>query len=144
MSKVHEFSDVAAEPAVRGFLHEPSQASGDGLANGDGLVLTHGAGANCQSKLLIALADEFATAGYVVLRCDLPFRQSRERQMFLNQCQMLTRPHRVQGKDLVPSRVRIDDYQSNSDIDPTALECEPWFFLRTLPSTKVLQWRRHA
>jgi predicted alpha/beta-hydrolase family hydrolase len=71
MSKVHEFSDVAAEPAVRGFLHEPSQASGDGL------VLTHGAGANCQSKLLVALADEFANAGYVVLRCDLPFRQSR-------------------------------------------------------------------
>lgn len=71
MSKVHEFSDIAAEPAVRGFLHEPSQASGDAL------VLTHGAGANCQSKLLIALAEEFANAGYVVLRCDLPFRQSR-------------------------------------------------------------------
>jgi predicted alpha/beta-hydrolase family hydrolase len=77
MSKLHEFSDVAAEPAIRGFLHEPSQASGDGLAYGDGLVLTHGAGANCQSKLLIALAEEFANAGYVVLRCDLPFRQSR-------------------------------------------------------------------
>jgi predicted alpha/beta-hydrolase family hydrolase len=77
MSKVHEFSEIATEPAVRGFLHEPSQASGDELASGDGLVLTHGAGANCQSKLLIALAEEFAIAGYVVLRCDLPFRQSR-------------------------------------------------------------------
>jgi predicted alpha/beta-hydrolase family hydrolase len=71
MSTYREFSDLSAEPAVRGFLHEPAQA------NGDGLVLTHGAGANCQSKLLIALASAFADAGYLVLRCDLPFRQSR-------------------------------------------------------------------
>jgi predicted alpha/beta-hydrolase family hydrolase len=66
-----EFTDLSAEPAVRGFLHEPAQASGDAL------VLTHGAGATCQSKLLIALADAFAGAGYLVMRCDLPFRQSR-------------------------------------------------------------------
>jgi hypothetical protein len=71
MSTHREFSDLSAEPAVRGFLHEPAQP------NGDGLVLTHGAGANCQSKLLIALAHAFADAGYLVLRCDLPFRQSR-------------------------------------------------------------------
>jgi len=71
MSAYREFCDSAAEPAVRGFLHEPSQP------NGAGLVLTHGAGANCQSKLLIALADAFADVGYLVLRCDLPFRQSR-------------------------------------------------------------------
>jgi predicted alpha/beta-hydrolase family hydrolase len=67
----HELSDVSAEPAVRGSLHEPSQP------NGDALVLTHGAGANCQSKLLVALAGAFADAGYAVLRCDLPFRQAR-------------------------------------------------------------------
>jgi hypothetical protein len=71
MSTYREFSDSVAEPAVRGFLHGSAQP------NGDGLVLTHGAGANCQSKLLIALADAFADAGYLVLRCDLPFRQSR-------------------------------------------------------------------
>jgi uncharacterized protein len=71
MSVYREFSDLSAEPAVRGFLHEPQQA------NGDGLVLTHGAGANCQSKLLIALAGAFADAENLVLRCDLPFRQSR-------------------------------------------------------------------
>jgi hypothetical protein len=71
MSAYREFSDLSAEPAVRGFLHEPAQF------NGDALVLTHGAGANCQSKLLIALADAFTNAGYLVLRCDLPFRQSR-------------------------------------------------------------------
>jgi uncharacterized protein len=71
MSMFREFSDSAAEPAVHGFLHEPAQF------NGDALVLTHGAGANCQSKLLIALADAFTDAGYLLLRCDLPFRQSR-------------------------------------------------------------------
>jgi predicted alpha/beta-hydrolase family hydrolase len=71
MSMYREFSDLSADPAVRGFLHEPTRP------NDDGLVLTHGAGANCQSKLLIALADAFADSGYLVLRCDLPFRQSR-------------------------------------------------------------------
>jgi predicted alpha/beta-hydrolase family hydrolase len=71
MTAFREFSDLSAEPAVRGFLHEPAHS------NGDGLVLTHGAGANCQSRLLIALADAFSNAGYLVLRCDLPFRQSR-------------------------------------------------------------------
>jgi hypothetical protein len=71
VSAFREFDDRSAEPAVRGFLHGPAQP------NGEGLVLTHGAGANCQSKLLIAVADAFADSGYVVLRCDLPFRQSR-------------------------------------------------------------------
>lgn len=71
MNSVHEFSDISAEPAVRGFLHEPARP------NADALVLTHGAGANCQSKLLTAVANAFADAGYLVLRCDLPFRQLR-------------------------------------------------------------------
>lgn len=68
---VRDFFDNSAEPAVRGFLHEPAQP------NGDALVLTHGAGANCQTKLLIALANTFADEGFLVLRCDLPFRQLR-------------------------------------------------------------------
>ncbi len=71
MSNVQEFLDTSSEPAVKGFLHEPAHSSGDSL------VLTHGAGANCQSKLLTALANAFAEAGYLILRCDLPFRQSR-------------------------------------------------------------------
>ena len=66
-----EFIDLAAQPAVRGFLHLPAQA------NSDALILTHGAGANCQSKLLLAVSQAFAEAGFTVLRCDLPFRQSR-------------------------------------------------------------------
>jgi uncharacterized protein len=59
------------EPGVRGLLHRPANPSGDGL------VLTHGAGANCQSPLLIALATEFCSSGLTVLRYDLPFRQAR-------------------------------------------------------------------
>ncbi len=56
---------------VCGFLHLPVNPSGDGL------VLTHGAGANCQSPLLVALASAFCEANITVLRCDLPFRQAR-------------------------------------------------------------------
>ena len=59
------------ELGVRGFLHMPQQS------NGDGLILTHGAGANCQSPLLVALAREFCSSGIAVLRYDLPFRQTR-------------------------------------------------------------------
>jgi hypothetical protein len=65
------FTDVSQDPFVRGLLHRPANP------NGDGLVLTHGAGSNCQAPLLIALAEVFATAGFVVLRCDLPYRQDR-------------------------------------------------------------------
>jgi uncharacterized protein len=65
------FSDDSLEPAVRGFLHSPANP------NGDGLILTHGAGANCSAPLLVALSETFAARGYVVLRCDLPFRQER-------------------------------------------------------------------
>ena len=42
------------------------------------MVLTHGAGTDCRTPLLVAVADAFATAGYHVLRCDLPFRQRRK------------------------------------------------------------------
>jgi predicted alpha/beta-hydrolase family hydrolase len=59
------------DPFVRGLLHRPANP------NGDGLVLTHGAGSNCQAPLLVALAETFAEAGFVVLRCDLPYRQDR-------------------------------------------------------------------
>ncbi len=41
------------------------------------LVLTHGAGGNCNAPLLVALADKFAASGLSTLRCDLPFRQRR-------------------------------------------------------------------
>jgi predicted alpha/beta-hydrolase family hydrolase len=68
-----EMVDVSAfdQPRVRGFLHRPQQADGRGL------VLTHGAGGNCNAPLLVAAATAFAAAGLSVLRCDLPFRQRR-------------------------------------------------------------------
>jgi uncharacterized protein len=44
-----------------------------------GMVLTHGAGGNCTSPLLVAVASMFCNAGFYVLRCDLPFRQRRPR-----------------------------------------------------------------
>ena len=42
-----------------------------------GLVLTHGAGANCKTPMLLAVAEAFEALGIAVLRCDLPFRQQR-------------------------------------------------------------------
>jgi uncharacterized protein len=58
-------------PPVRGFLHTP------GVPSGDALVLTHGAGSDCQSPLLVIVATTFAGADFTVLRCDLPYRQKR-------------------------------------------------------------------
>lgn len=65
------FSDASADPLVRGLLHRPAKPSGDGI------VLTHGAGGNCQGPLLVALGEAFSAAGFFFLRCDLPFRQAR-------------------------------------------------------------------
>src|SRR6266849_5452895 len=56
---------------VRGFLHRPDAATGQSL------VLTHGAGGDCDTPLLRAVAGAFAAAGVLVLRCDLAFRQRR-------------------------------------------------------------------
>jgi uncharacterized protein len=59
------------DPAVRGYLHTPSSKATDAL------ILTHGAGSNCGAPLLVALAHTFAASGYLVLRCDLAYRQMR-------------------------------------------------------------------
>jgi uncharacterized protein len=66
------FVETSAEPAVRGYLQRASGSR-------DVLVLTHGAGGNCQAPLLVALSEAFAAKGISVLRCDLPFRQKRPR-----------------------------------------------------------------
>lgn len=58
-------------PPVVGHLHEPERES---IA---GLVLTHGAGANCNSALLVNLAATLTRLGWAVLRLDLPFRQKK-------------------------------------------------------------------
>ncbi len=67
----HSFFDHSTDPAVRGFLHSAESP------NGDALIMTHGAGSDCTAPLLVALSEAFAGHGYVVLRCDLPFRQER-------------------------------------------------------------------
>ncbi|WP_263367058.1 alpha/beta hydrolase family protein [Edaphobacter bradus] len=72
MSSCQEFVDTPPDAIpVRGFLHRPAKPLGDAL------ILTHGAGANCNAPLLLALAEAFCDAGVTVLRCNLPFRQQR-------------------------------------------------------------------
>jgi len=70
-SSIQPFNDESLDPPVRGFLHRPEHDSNAAI------VLTHGAGSNSNSPLLIAVAETFAGAGFTVLRCDLPFRQAR-------------------------------------------------------------------
>ncbi len=69
-----ELRDDSPNPAVRGFLHSPA------TANGDALILAHGAGSDCTAPLLVAISETFAGHGYLGLRCDLPFRQEGERR----------------------------------------------------------------
>jgi predicted alpha/beta-hydrolase family hydrolase len=72
MTLVREIVETSSENVpVRGFVHAAPNSGADGL------VLTHGAGSNCGSPLLVALANAFSASGLTVLRCDLPFRQSR-------------------------------------------------------------------
>ncbi len=70
-STFEPFTDSSLDPPVRGLLHTPRVPSSAVL------VLTHGAGSNANAPFLIALAEAFAEAGMVVLRCDLPYRQLR-------------------------------------------------------------------
>lgn len=63
--------EVIQAPGIRGWFH---RANG-GHEGAGAVALTHGAGSNSDAKLLIALAEAFAAAGYAVLRYDLPFRQ---------------------------------------------------------------------
>jgi uncharacterized protein len=68
---IREFVDTGVEPPIHGYLHSTD------TPNGQGLILSHGAGSNARAPLLIALAETFSAAGFTVLRCDLPYRQVR-------------------------------------------------------------------
>src|SRR5262249_57545815 len=46
-------ADPPGQPPIRGFLHAPAGAGGEGL------VLTHGAGGNCRTALLVAISRPF-------------------------------------------------------------------------------------
>jgi len=71
VSDVESFEERDGESTVRGVLHRPR------LPTGDGVVLAHGAGSNCESPVLRAVASAFAARGIAALRIDLPFRQAR-------------------------------------------------------------------
>lgn len=45
--------------------------------NGDGIVLTHGAGGNANMPLLVKMEEAFTRAGFAVVRFDLAFRRKR-------------------------------------------------------------------
>ncbi len=53
------------------FFHTPSRP------NGSAIVLTHGAGANCRTPLLIKVAEALCSEGALVLRSDMAFRRRR-------------------------------------------------------------------
>jgi predicted alpha/beta-hydrolase family hydrolase len=55
-----------------GWLHQPAKVKA-------AMLLSHGAGGNCEAPLMVAVAKAFCDAGYCVLRWDLPFRQMRPR-----------------------------------------------------------------
>ncbi|GAB2633163.1 alpha/beta hydrolase [Prescottella soli] len=59
------------DEGVQGYLHHPGA---DPVGK---LVLAHGAGGDCDAKLLQAMAAGFAEGGLLVLRYNLPFRQRR-------------------------------------------------------------------
>jgi uncharacterized protein len=65
------FDELNGDPAIQGWLHLPERPTGKAI------VLTHGAGADCQSKLLVEMSDALAGSGFTVLRFDLPFRRER-------------------------------------------------------------------
>jgi predicted alpha/beta-hydrolase family hydrolase len=65
---VAEFHE--GQGGLNGFLHSAEE-------NRDAILLTHGAGANSKSSLLVGMAEAFAAIGYAALRFDLPFRQER-------------------------------------------------------------------
>lgn len=71
MEQISSVFDQNVDPHVRGWVHTPHDPRGDVL------ILTHGAGGNCDAPLLVALAETFCGHGCTVLRCDLPFRQAR-------------------------------------------------------------------
>jgi len=56
---------------VRGYLHKPAAAPRAAMA------LFHGAGSNCESALMLAVAEAFCNAGWLAFRGDLPYRQER-------------------------------------------------------------------
>jgi uncharacterized protein len=68
---IHSSAQRLERELVRGWLHRPDEAPSAAIA------LFHGAGSNCQSALLVAVAEAFRDAGWLAFRGDLPYRQQR-------------------------------------------------------------------
>jgi hypothetical protein len=68
---IHSSAQRLERELVRGWLHPPEGAPNAAVA------LFHGAGSNCESPLLIAVAEAFREAGWLAFRGDLPYRQQR-------------------------------------------------------------------
>ena len=66
-------AELFSQGGVRGYLHRPAAQTKPARA----LAMTHGAGGYAQGAMLMAMADALAARGWLVLRCDLPFRQRR-------------------------------------------------------------------
>jgi predicted alpha/beta-hydrolase family hydrolase len=64
-------ADLIQAPGIYGWLHRPAKTAIGAIG------ITHGAGSNCQSPLLIGVADAFAERGFAALRYNLPYRQAR-------------------------------------------------------------------
>ena len=60
------------ERLEQGYIHHPAELKA-------AMLLSHGAGGNCDAPLMLAVAEAFAEAGYRVFRWNLPFRQLRPR-----------------------------------------------------------------
>lgn len=56
---------------IAGIAHEPTGTPAGAV------VLTHGAGGNRDSPLLVALCEQWAAHGFLAVRYDLPFRRRR-------------------------------------------------------------------
>jgi hypothetical protein len=75
------------------------------MPTGDAIVLTHSAGTNCDSPLLVALAAEFSLRGSTVLRCDLPFRLLRPKGRPLGQFAARDQAGLKRAVELVKARI---------------------------------------
>lgn len=60
--------EAVSNELIRGFVHRPAKDSNIAV------VLAHGAGSDCSSRLLVAVCSAFAEAGVTAMRIDLPFR----------------------------------------------------------------------
>jgi uncharacterized protein len=98
--KVERFRDErSGKPTVSGYIHHPT------IPSGDALILAHGAGTNCESSLLVALAGAFCFCGATVLRCDLPFRQALSKGRPLGQWARRDRDGLRRAVDLLKASV---------------------------------------